>query len=292
VDVVDEWFETALRARRLARFDCASEEIFDGRPSPRTSGHEAKCAARSGIACMSADATGVRQPFLSDIVTVLDHCGHHIGLQTQYSIDAFSRSLFDIYEVDFPTRLGNAVPKRQGEFLAGRVLAGAALKSLGIIESSVGIGERGAPLWPKGSVGSISHSHGRCACLVARGENMLIGIDVEKVATGNSLEAIMKEALSARECNRLAHQTCLDQAILATTIFSAKETIFKALYPVVQGFFGFDAVSFNGIEDEDTLSFSTEQTLHPTIPIDTKMLIKFETDNEFTRTWTIIDRTM
>ncbi len=121
---------------------------------------------------------------------------------------------------------------------------------------------------------------------------MLIGIDVEKIATSGSLEAIMKEALSASECNRLAHQTCLDHAILATTIFSAKETIFKALYPVVQDFFGFDAVSFNGIEDEDTLSFSMAQTLHPTIPIDTKMLIKFETDNEFTRTWTIVDRTM
>ncbi len=89
---------------------------------------------------------GFANLFLSDIVTVLDHCGHHIGLQTQYSIDAFSRSLFDIYEVDFPTRLGNAVPKRQGEFLAGRVLAGAALKSLGVLENSVGIGER-APLY-------------------------------------------------------------------------------------------------------------------------------------------------
>ncbi|WP_423339410.1 hypothetical protein [Rhizobium sp. HT1-10] len=32
--------------------------------------------------------------------------------------------------------------------------------------------------------GSISHSHGKCVCLLVANENRLVGIDVEKVATG------------------------------------------------------------------------------------------------------------
>lgn len=38
MDVADEWFETALRARTLARFDCDSEakaKFFGPKPTPR-----------------------------------------------------------------------------------------------------------------------------------------------------------------------------------------------------------------------------------------------------------------
>jgi len=228
--------------------------------------------------------------FLSDIAVLSEQPDALIALEAHYAVEAYSRSLFTVYDIDFPSRLTNAVSKRQAEFLAGRVLARAALDRLHHAKASITIGEQGAPAWPHGISGSISHSHGKCNCLVVAGENQLVGIDVEKVAAGASLDAILKEALSLEERARVLQHTTFDAAILATLIFSAKETIFKTLHPIVLQFFGFDAAIFNGIFDDSILSFSIVNSLHQCIPANKEMLIQFEIDGEFVKTWTILER--
>ncbi|WP_246704201.1 4'-phosphopantetheinyl transferase superfamily protein [Rhizobium sp. P38BS-XIX] len=227
--------------------------------------------------------------FLSDVAILSEYPDRLVVLQAHYAVEAYNRSLFDTYDVDFPMRLINAVPKRLSEFLAGRMLAQAALEKLHRPRASIAIGEQGAPLWPRGISGSISHSHGKCACLVIAGSDMLVGLDVEKIAGGAALDAILKEALSPEERARVLQQTMLDAATLATLIFSAKETIFKTLHPVVRQFFGFEAARFNGVCDEKNLSFSIVQPLHPCIPENKEILIQFEIDDGFVRTWAILD---
>ena len=113
---------------------------------------------------------------------------------------------------------------------------------------------------------------------------------MEKVATGASLEAILKEALAPQERDRVFQETRFDPAVLATLIFSAKETIFKALHRVVLQFFGFDAAVFNCIHSDQKLSLSIVHSLHPDIPQNKEILIDFEIDGEFVRTWTMLDR--
>ncbi|MEX2694791.1 hypothetical protein [Rhizobium mongolense] len=85
-------------------------------------------------------------------------------------------SLFETYDIDVPRTLINAVPKRQIKFLAGRILSRAALERLHQPSASIAIGKWGS--------GSISHSYGKCVCLVVADEARLVGIDVEKVPTG------------------------------------------------------------------------------------------------------------
>ncbi|APO76912.1 4'-phosphopantetheinyl transferase protein (plasmid) [Rhizobium etli 8C-3] len=228
--------------------------------------------------------------FLSDVAVLSEQPNVLIALQAHYTVPAYTRSLFETYDIDFPSTLINAVPKRQSEFLAGRALARAALDRLLDTGVSIAIGEQGSPVWPGGVSGSISHSHGKCLCLVLAGEERLIGIDVEKVATGASLEAILKEALAPQERDRVFQQTRFDPAVLATLIFSAKETIFKALHPVVLQFFGFDAAVFNSIHSDQKLSLSIVHSLHPGIPQNKEILIDFDIDGEFVRTWTMLDR--
>lgn len=228
--------------------------------------------------------------FLIDTVIWREKPNELIVLQTDYAVHAYARSLFEAYEIDFPLTLINAVPKRQSEFLAGRILARAALDGLHHAKASIAIGSQGAPVWPSGVSGSISHSHGRCICLVVADENKLIGIDVEKIATGAAFEAILEQALNPLERERVFQQTAFDASILATLIFSAKETIFKALHPVVLQFFGFEAAVFNGIYDDNILSLSIVEPLHDDIPLGKEILVHFQVDGEFVTTWTMLER--
>ena len=63
--------------------------------------------------------------------------------------------------------LATAVEKRRREFATGRACARRALDDLGIAPSAILPGERGAPQWPPGIVGSITHCAGYRAAAVA-----------------------------------------------------------------------------------------------------------------------------
>ena len=56
---------------------------------------------------------------------------------------------------------------RQWEFTAGRLCAVQAIRGLGGSETEIPVGERGEPIWPKGFVGSITHTQGYAAAAVA-----------------------------------------------------------------------------------------------------------------------------
>ena len=69
---------------------------------------------------------------------------------------------------------------RQWEFTAGRLCAVQAIRGLGGSETEIPVGERGEPIWPKGFVGSITHTQGYAAAAVAlRSEVITVGIDAE-----------------------------------------------------------------------------------------------------------------
>src|ERR1700761_3617241 len=63
--------------------------------------------------------------------------------------------------------LGRAVEKRRREFAAGRGCARRALAALGLPPAPLLPGEGGAPRWPDGVVGSITHCAGYAAAAVA-----------------------------------------------------------------------------------------------------------------------------
>ena len=77
--------------------------------------------------------------------------------------------------------VSGAAPKRKSEFRAGRAAARIALASLGHPRAVVTKGADRAPIWPRGFVGSISHSPGYCAAAVGRWADVAaIGFDVER----------------------------------------------------------------------------------------------------------------
>jgi len=80
--------------------------------------------------------------------------------------------------------IAKAVDKRRREFSTVRHCARLALAMLGLPRSPLLPGERGAPQWPVGVVGSMTHCAGYRAAAVARASDMVtIGIDAEPHAT-------------------------------------------------------------------------------------------------------------
>ena len=133
-----------------------------------------------------------------------------------------------------------AVEKRRREFTTGRACAHDALERLGLPPSPILSGKRGEPRWPAEVVGSITHCDGYRACAVARrSEIATVGIDAEVNAglpDGVEAEIARPEELSwLRELKREAPAVHWDRLL-----FSAKESVYKAWFPLTELWLDFD----------------------------------------------------
>ena len=136
--------------------------------------------------------------------------------------------------------VGRAVEKRRREFATARGCARDALERLGVAAGPIPSGERGEPLWPAGVVGSITHCDGYRACAVARaGELTAIGIDAEP---NLPLPAgLLGDVALPEEAERLRELAAAAPAIhWDRLLFSAKEAVYKAWYPLAGRWLGFE----------------------------------------------------
>jgi 4'-phosphopantetheinyl transferase EntD len=129
--------------------------------------------------------------------------------------------------------VARAVQRRRAEYAAGRACARAALAALGCPPGPITRDpERGAPVWPAGVVGSITHCDGYRAAAVARAADILtLGIDAEP--HGPLPEGVLKViTATAAETDSLAELGEQAPGIhWDRLMFSAKETVYKAWYP-------------------------------------------------------------
>ena len=176
------------------------------------------------------------------------------------------------WQITLPNKLQGAVTKRKAEFIAGRYCAKTAIQRLPLQQSplqqsplqepplhqassqfsAIGIGEKRQPLWPRGIVGSITHSHGFAAAAVADTTSARsLGIDSEYMINEKTASNIACHILREEE-NYCDNQQLVDNDIAyLTLIFSAKESIFKCLHPLVHQYFDFK---------DATISLSTSKT--------------------------------
>ncbi|WP_344669252.1 4'-phosphopantetheinyl transferase family protein [Catenulispora yoronensis] len=128
--------------------------------------------------------------------------------------------------------IARAVPSRRAEFVSGRTCARLALARLGLGPRPILAGARGEPKWPRGIVGSITHCAGYRGAVVARSAQIAsVGIDAEPNAAlpEGVLDAISLPAEQAWiERLSTTHQGVSWDRLL----FSAKEAVYKAWYPL------------------------------------------------------------
>jgi 4'-phosphopantetheinyl transferase EntD len=129
-----------------------------------------------------------------------------------------------------------AVPRRRLQYALGRTAARDALAGLGQPPAAIRRGEGGQPVWPDGIVGAISHSHADVVAVAGRRADYRgLGVDVEEL--DRKLDArIARMVARPSEMAWVNPVVGLDRLIM---LFSAKEAVFKALYPVDQVWFGF-----------------------------------------------------
>jgi enterobactin synthetase component D len=143
--------------------------------------------------------------------------------------------------IEPPASIQRSVAKRQTEFLAGRLCAREAMRQLDGRQHVPLIGEDRAPVWPEDLCGSITHSTGWAAAIVANKQHWRgLGMDVEKVMSSERATRLAGEILTADELQRMAAGPEHQVALLATLTFSLKESLFKALYPLVLKRFYFE----------------------------------------------------
>ncbi|QND61557.1 4'-phosphopantetheinyl transferase family protein [Mesorhizobium huakuii] len=186
-----------------------------------------------------------------------------ILVRGRFDHESYTDDLFNLLALHCPASLSAAVSMRRAEFLAGRAMAYAALRALGQAAAEIPIGPGGAPLWPPSSAGSITHTRGHCACFAIAGGNWRVGVDVEALASGDALDAILNMTTNEDERALIARQVVLAPDWLASLVFSAKETLFKALYPVARRFFGFDCAELRTTPRNGQLRLHLTQTICP-----------------------------
>ena len=125
-----------------------------------------------------------------------------------------------------------AVDKRRREFITGRACARAALEQLGLPAQAIPSDRDGAPRWPSGTVGSITHCEGYRACAVARKTELAtIGIDAEP--NGPLSPAVRRLIALPQEERWLDELTrVIPQVSWGRLLFSMKEAVFKAWWPL------------------------------------------------------------
>jgi 4'-phosphopantetheinyl transferase EntD len=144
-----------------------------------------------------------------------------------------------------------SVDKRKAEFSTGRVLAARALDALDIPRRAIPKGDHNEPVWPDGVVGSITHNTKTCVVVLAR-DNVCggIGVDVENLDA--DVGSVSRMIMRADELSGLVGQHDDQFHSLVRLTFSAKESVFKAIFPLVRRFVDFDEVRISYDQERQT----------------------------------------
>ena len=175
--------------------------------------------------------------------------------------------------------------KRENEFEIGRDCAHSLLQTWGE-SAAVSVAQDRSPIWPKGYVGSISHSDHWAWSAVAQSESTRsIGIDTESVVNSQTRTSLEKEIASPNDWF-IAAALGFDPEITFTIVFSAKEAFYKCWYPITGEFFGFDQVSVESC-DEHRITIRTlkHNPNFGTRPETLDVYFAIIEDQVFTATW-------
>jgi 4'-phosphopantetheinyl transferase EntD len=136
--------------------------------------------------------------------------------------------------------VAGAVPKRQREVAFGRACARRALAALGVPAADLPAGPDRAPIWPAGLTGSITHTDDVAAAIASR-DLRGVGLDLESVAHAARTPDLLAAVTTGPERRRLGGLALP----VAALVFSAKESVYKCLYPL-----GRRALEFGEVELE------------------------------------------
>ncbi|WP_409468290.1 4'-phosphopantetheinyl transferase family protein [Streptomyces sp. HC307] len=145
--------------------------------------------------------------------------------------------------------VARAVAKRRREFAVVRGCARRAMEKLGVPPQAVLPGERGAPRWPDGLIGSMTHCDGYGAAALVRATDLAsLGIDAEPHAP--LPEGVLESVALPGEQDRLRRLAAEHPAVpWDRLLFSAKESVYKAWFPLTRKWLDFSEADIDLVMD-------------------------------------------
>lgn len=146
-------------------------------------------------------------------------------------------------------QVARAIESRTREFATARACARQALDKLASPPVAILCGSRGEPIWPPGVAGSITHCSGyRAAAVTLQTKALAIGIDAEvhdQLPPGVLQSVCVPEEIAW--LSKTSHGVHWDRVI-----FSAKESVYKAWFPLTKLWLDFEQVVVMIEADEGT----------------------------------------
>lgn len=166
----------------------------------------------------------------------------------------------------FPSEVlpnANVHPRRQATFRAGRACAHTALGELGGPAVAIPIGTSGAPIWPDGFAGSISHTDEIAAAVVARSPPVRgFGLDLERdkpLDDATMVRLVCRPDELIRDGDPSHHANRRRGKLL----FVVKEAVYKLYRPLTGAFLDFQDLRV--LLDQDASAFRAE-LFDPALP--------------------------
>ena len=195
-----------------------------------------------------------------------------------------SRRNWDALHPQERAYVSDAVLLRRAQFADARACARNALTDLtghDHADTVIGKGERGMPLFPRGVGGSLTHTTGFRAAVVARTDTLKsVGVDAEvakplldgvsdAVLTPRDLQHI--DALHQHGQHHVRHhegdlQLFPAEKILETVVFSAKEALYKSWFPLARVFLDFSQADIELHRDGTLTAFVHHDVASGVVP--------------------------
>lgn len=168
-------------------------------------------------------------------------------------VDTFGDIEAELYPEE-RAAIARAVDKRRREFTTVRACARQAMARLGVPPAPIVPGPQGAPAWPDGVIGSMTHCQGyRASALALRRDVLTIGVDAEPAAPlpeGVLASIALPSEVTAVTTLAASHPDVAWDRLL----FSAKESVYKAWFPLTGKWLDFSEaeISFDPAVEEFT----------------------------------------
>jgi 4'-phosphopantetheinyl transferase EntD len=181
--------------------------------------------------------------------------------------------------------IAHCAEKRIQDFAAGRACAHRALRELGILDFSLLAGEQREPLWPAGIIGSITHTYGYGAAVVARQRDLRsVGLDCERVDSVD--EELWSRICTPAEIERLAQLPPPERGRQAALIFAAKEAFYKCQFPLTREWVGFEDVVIEPL-DGPSVAGSLRIVPQKELPLEAAAVARLVSRFQFRGPWVI-----
>jgi 4'-phosphopantetheinyl transferase EntD len=181
--------------------------------------------------------------------------------------------------------MARCAEKRIQDFAAGRACAHRALRELGILDFSLLAGEHREPIWPAAIVGSITHTRGYAAAVVARQRDLKsVGLDCEVIDSVD--EDLWSRICTPTEIERLAQLPPAERGRQAALIFAAKEAFYKCQFPLTRAWVGFEDVVIEPLDSTATTG-SLRIVPEKMLPLEAAVVAQLACRFQFRGPWVI-----